>query len=235
MNPGMIDPRTKVMVLLLCVLAATFSPSLPYTFGLAVLILVLGICWRRLRFVLYSGFGLGVLVFLTWLVRSGSLSRTWQGTFAAFIGLLYQVYPCGMMAGLILSSTKVSQFMAAMARSHVPRQVVIPLAIMLRYVPVVAEDWNHIKDAMKMRGITPSAAGFLKQPMRTLECIYVPMIMNASKAADELSVAALTRGIENPEPRTCLEEIRYRWADGVLLAVFFLYFIIIFVIKGGWL
>jgi energy-coupling factor transport system permease protein len=35
-----------------------------------------------------------------------------------------------------------------------------------------------------------------------IDALYVPMLMASSKAADELSVAAITRGIENPRQRT---------------------------------
>ena len=55
----------------------------------------------------------------------------------------------------------------------------------------------------------------------TVECLYVPLLMTASNAADELSAAALTRGIENPRPRTCLLQIHLRrrdWAVMVLAA-----------------
>lgn len=38
----------------------------------------------------------------------------------------------------------------------------------------------------------------------TIECIYVPLMMAASKAADELSIASITRGIENPNPALAL-------------------------------
>ena len=54
----------------------------------------------------------------------------------------------------------------------------------------------------------------------TVNCIYVPLLTAASRAADELSVAAVTRGIENPKPRTCLVNIRLQAAD-LLAAVLF--------------
>lgn len=54
----------------------------------------------------------------------------------------------------------------------------------------------------------------------TVNCIYVPILTAASKAADELSIASVTRGIENPKPRTCLVEIRMRPADWLAMALF---------------
>jgi len=46
--------------------------------------------------------------------------------------------------------------MAALQRIRMPNQIVIPFAVMLRYLPVVREDWHYIKDAMRMRDIAPS-------------------------------------------------------------------------------
>ena len=65
--------------------------------------------------------------------------------------------------------------------------------------PPIQEDWRFIKDAMRMRDVSPSPKGLLTHPAMTVECIYVPLMMAASKAADELSIASITRGIENPK------------------------------------
>lgn len=134
-----------------------------------------------------------------------------------------KVYPCGMLSGIVLSTTKVSEFLSAMNRIHAPKKLVIPLAVMLRYVPTIQEDWRFIKDAMRMRDVSPSPKGLLTHPAMTVECIYVPLMMAASKAADELSIASITRGIENPKPRTCLVQIHIGPADilaGVCFAAY---------------
>ena len=101
--------------------------------------------------------------------------------------------------------------------------MIIPLAVMLRYIPAIREDWRYIKDAMRMRDVSPTLIGFIRQPVMTVECIYVPLLTAASKTADELSIAAVTRGIENPEPRTCLVRIQFRPADFIIASVFLLY------------
>ena len=53
----------------------------------------------------------------------------------------------------------------------------------------------------------------------TVECLYVPLLMTASNSADELSAAALTRGIENPRPRTCLLQIYLRGRDWAVMVL----------------
>ena len=54
----------------------------------------------------------------------------------------------------------------------------------------------------------------------TINCIYVPLLTAASKAADELSIASVTRGIENPKSRTCLVKIQMRAADFLAMVLF---------------
>lgn len=97
---------------------------------------------------------------------------------------------------------------------------------MLRYFPTVREDWHYIKDAMRLRDVSPSFKSFIKNPSMAVECVYVPLLMAASKAADELSIAAVTRGIENPLPRTCIVQIRFRIRDVLVICSFLALFVV---------
>ncbi len=159
-----------------------------------------------------------ICVFTVWC--TGVLTGTWRTMFVAFLGLVYKVYACGMLAGLVISTTKVGEFLSAMARLHIPKKLTIPIAVMLRYLPTIGEDWRCIKNAMRLRDVSPTLWGFLKAPAMTVSCIYVPLLTAASKAADELSIASVTRGIENPKPRTCLVKIKMRAADFLVMALF---------------
>lgn len=218
------DPRTKLLLLLLSVLSAMISPSLPYTCGLIAMIVLFGLLCRRTRFALFSAMFYLVLWAFTAFVLSMQQS-TLQIMLIAFLGLIHKIYPCSVISGIIIPTTKVSEFLSAMNRIRAPKALVIPLAVMLRYVPTIQEDWRFIKDAMNMRDVSPSLKGFFTNPSRMVECIYVPLMMAASKAADELSVASITRGIENPKPRTCLVQIGFGFLDYLLSFCFLAYFI----------
>ena len=219
-----LDPRTKLFLILLCVLSAMAAPNLYFQFALVALIGVpAALCgkWRyALRTVLIYAL---ICLFTVWSMRV--ISGTWRTMFVAFLGLVHKVYACGMLAGLVISTTRVSEFLSAMARLHVPQKLTIPLAVMLRYLPTIREDWHFIKDAMHLRDVSPTFFGFLKAPAMTVNCIYVPLLTAASKAADELSIASLTRGIENPNPRTCLVKIQMRAADYLAMMVFLAFFV----------
>ncbi len=214
-----LDPRTKLFLILLCVLSAVFAPNLYFQFVLVTLIGLLAAFSGKWRYALRGIIAYALIcVFTVWCM--GALTGTWRTMFVAFLGLVHKVYACGMLAGLVISTTKVGEFLSAMARLHIPKKLTIPIAVMLRYLPTIREDWHYIKDAMRLRDVSPTLLGFLKAPAMTVNCIYVPLLTAASKAADELSIASVTRGIENPKPRTCLINIRMQWADLLALAVF---------------
>ena len=227
-----LDPRTKILLLLICVLSAMFAPSLQYEFVFVVVIGLLGVICGRWKYAL-KGILFYALVYLFTILVMGNMTGSLRTMFIAFLGLFHKVYPCGMLSGIALSTTKVSEFLSAMNRIHAPKKLVIPLAVMLRYIPTIREDWHFIKDAMKMRDVSPSFKGLVTNPAMTVDCIYVPLMMAASKAADELSIASVTRGIENPKPRTCFVQIHFRVTDWLMIACFLIVLFIGLYLRGG--
>ncbi|HEY0189180.1 MAG TPA: energy-coupling factor transporter transmembrane component T [Cellulomonas sp.] len=209
------DPRTKLALLLLVVLAVALSPGWRYELGVmaatAVFAVVSGRLYPLAMFAVYALAVLGISV------AGGLAPGTLTTMLVTFFVMIRKVFPCALMAAVLVSTTRIDELMAALGRLRAPRALVIPLAVTLRYVPVVVEDWRFIRDAMRMRGISPTPWGLLRAPGRTMQCLYVPMLMSASSTADELSMASVARGIENPVRRTCLTELRLRTADVVVL------------------
>lgn len=226
-----LDPRTKILLLLFSVLSAMVAPSLQYELCLVVIIGLLGVLCGKWKYAV-KGIVFYALVYFFTMWSMESMTGSLRTMFIAFLGLFHKVYPCGLLAGIVLSTTKVSEFLSAMNRIHAPKKLVIPLAVMMRYIPTIQEDWHYIKDAMIMRDVSPSIKGFIKNPGMTVDCIYIPLMMAASKAADELSVASVTRGIENPQPRTCLVQIRFGILDAAATLCFLSLFLMGLYLKG---
>lgn len=213
------DPRTKIILLVLSLIIATMAPSLTYECILILLIAGFGMLCGKFRYSL-----IGTVAFMSLYLFTVFYLKDSTGTLhtmvTAWLSLVFKVYPCGMLSGIAVSTTRVNEFLSAMNKVHVSKKIVIPFAVMLRYIPTVREDWHYIKDAMRLRDVSPSFKGFVKNPVMTIECIYVPLLMAASKAADELSIAAVTRGIENPHSRTCLVQIRFQKKDILIIGCF---------------
>ena len=221
-----------LFLLLICVLCSMAAPNLYFQFALVLLIGMFASVSGKWCFALKGVIAYALIcVFTLWCLSA--MTGTWRTMFVAFLGLLHKVYACGMLAGIVISTTKVNEFMSAMSKLHCPKKLTIPIAVMLRYLPTVREDWRFIKDAMRLRDVSPTLWGFIKAPAMTINCIYVPILTAASKAADELSVASVTRGIENPKPRTCLVSIRMKASDFAAIAVFALLPAAELLYKGG--
>ena len=219
------DPRTKLLLLLLCVLCTMFAPSLRYELLLVGLIALISLLSGQLRRGVLGAALYGMIYAATFYSMT-AMTGTAQAIFAAFLGLVNKVYPCGFMAGFMIATTKTGEFMAALYKIHMTDRFVIPFAVMLRYLPVVKEDWRCIKDAMRMRGLSPSITSILLHPIMVAECLYVPLMMAASNTADELSIAAVTRGIENPNPRTSLTQINFLPSDLLVVIAFAGYLVV---------
>lgn len=206
------DPRTKILLLIISTVISLAAPDLTYEFILILLITAAGILSGKARYSLIGASAFTALYLFTVLYLNSSHGTVYT-MFSAWLSLVYKVYPAGMLAGIVISTTRVNEFLSAMNRAHIPKQLVIPVAVMLRYIPTIREDWHYIKDAMRLRDVSVSPKGFFTSPAMTVECLYTPLLMAASRAADELAVASVTRGIENPRARTCLVKIGFQPQD----------------------
>lgn len=209
-----IDPRTKLL-LLGVTNAAVLSGWSPAGMAwlrtaLMVLPLVLLVTARR------PGLALAFAAILAACHLAAVLLVPMAGPAAALGALgamLLRVLPVAALGCYVIVSTQVSEFIAAMERLRLPRALVIPMAVVLRFLPTVAHENRAIADAMRMRGI----GGAGTSPVALLEYRMVPLLVSLTKIADELSAASLTRGLGGPVRRTNVCRIGPGIADGVLV------------------
>ena len=101
---------------------------------------------------------------------------------------------------------------------HVSNKVTIPLIVMIRFFPTVYDESRAIGNAMRMRGIRLFSLRTLKNPVAFLEYRLVPLLVSITKIGDDLSIAAVTRGLSTDTKRTCVAKIGFRWVDAVVIA-----------------
>ena len=228
-----IDPRTKIILIAITLLFSIFIPTGTYTCLWVLLITTLGILLGRVRKTIRTAIIFAVLWFIS-LYLLPLLSGSAYISLMVWLGLVFKCDPCCMMASVVIGTTQMGEFMAAMSKWRIPRSVVIPLAIIFRYIPTLKEDWSHIRDAMAFRGISFSPLCFIKNPGAVIDALYLPILVTACKSADELAASAITRGIENPGQRTNRLTLEFGITDGIVLLVFLVAFICILAIsKGG--
>ena len=127
----------------------------------------------------------------------------------AVCSVMTRFAPGVMMGAYLIASTSVSDFIAAMKRMHVTEKIVIPLSVIFRFFPTIAEENAAINDAMRMRGIRFGG----RHPGKMLEYRLIPLMISVVKIGDELSAAALTRGLGAPVRRTDICKIGFHFQD----------------------
>ena len=219
-NHFRLDPRTKLLLLLVINLimmgGGIQGAAMVVRPVLAVIPFILLLMERRIKAaVIYlplfavAAFGESYLVPQT----SGVINLL---TIIAS-GLITRFMPCLVMGYYVVTTTTVSEFTASMERMHVTPKIIIPLSVMFRFFPTVAEEAGAISDCMRMRGIGGSS--ILKNPIAALEYRVVPLMVCTVKIGEELSAAALTRGLGSPVKRTNICRIGFHWHDMVFAFV----------------
>ena len=150
------DPRTK-LVLLLTITTLMFSTSNTGIMNivkpcLSLIPFVLILSERRFKtagkyLLLYAVCFVLERIALT--VLSGLLSFI----VLAITSIMTRFAPGIMTGAWLISSTSVSEFIAAMERMHITEKIVIPMSVIFRFFPTISEEYQAIRDAMKMRGI----------------------------------------------------------------------------------
>jgi putative membrane protein len=214
------DLRTKLMLILVVNLFLLLSHSLIFelvlVFGCLLLISIDGQLRSAVHF---------LIAFLIMLAIDQLVTPYMSGfvfTLVSFITVaLRKFLPCFILGKWILTKTEVSEFVAVMWKLRLPQTAIIPLSVVFRYFPTIKEEWTSIRAAMKMRGIHVS-----------LEHIMVPLLMSAVNVSEELSAAALCRGLDSPEPHTSLIQVRFHISDTIVWCVTGVLAVAALVLKG---
>ncbi|MCR5785412.1 MAG: energy-coupling factor transporter transmembrane protein EcfT [Eubacterium sp.] len=207
-----IDPRTKLLLVILCSFAALREPRLLYQgmlFALAYFLLINGreFWYAQKMLIVYL-----IMIGIDMLIKGSSIN---SGIVILVAGILvFKMFlPVIMVFSLMIRTTKVSEFLAAFKKMHFPDEITIPFAVMFRFFPTIGEEWTNIKNAMKFRGFAFNIKNIITRPALIYECLIVPLLSNTVIIADELSAASLCRGLGADNKRTCLADVKMGLVD----------------------
>ena len=227
-----LDPRTKLLLLItMSVFVLGYAGGeelsflMPFFCCLPAVALITAGKWKQalIYAVVYS---VSYISFSSWVhLTTGFLHFLLFGVF----GILSRILPCLMMGSYMVSTTTVSEFTAAMLRMHMPEVVIIPLSVMFRFFPTVIDEWSCINAAMKMRDIRFGGKNISKM----LEFRIVPLMACCAKIGEELSAAALTRGLGGKCKRTNICKIGFHVQDFIVLILCIVPYIFLGMKAGG--
>jgi energy-coupling factor transporter transmembrane protein EcfT len=213
-----VDPRVKLFLFVItCMFAVSCTKILPnFLLGTFVFLLLIlngksGFAWKS--------YG----VFLVALFAAENLHNVLPGMAGVVIMALCVLFrimvPVIMAFTLVFKTTTMSQFMAAFQKMHVSAKIIIPFAVMFRFIPTVQEEWNSVRKAMAFRGIDLKAGGIIRHPMISIEYVLIPFLFSATSVMEELAAASLARGLDSERERTCLNEVKMTCFDYIFFII----------------
>lgn len=213
-----LDPRAKLYLLLLANLMLFFHVGTAAEAVMVLLFLLPFLPARRAR----TGARLACAYLVMLLVDVFVIpiaSGFWLNLLSMLSVGIRMIWPCIVTGAYAFGTTTMGEWVCALRRLRTPESVIIPCVVVARFFPTLKEDYGQIRDAMALRGIAEGAGALIRHPAQSLEYILIPLLMNGSNVAQDLSVAALTKGIGLPGKHTSMTELRMSPADWCYMAL----------------
>lgn len=117
-----------------------------------------------------------------------------------------------------LVTTDPSEFAASLNGIGIPYTAAYSVAIALRYIPDVQDDYHRIRNAQEARGIEMSSKAKLTDRIRRTSSIIFPLLFSAMDRIDVVSNAMELRGFGKKKRRTWYAHRKLAAADILVMA-----------------
>lgn len=225
------DPRTKLVMVVIGILVTYLSQRL-VTEILFVLVFLLPFFFSSKK-----GTGLRLTLFYLLLLLTNLYllphvtHRALYYMLSFFSVGIRSLQPTFIPAIFAWVTTPVAEWIALLKSWRMPQPVITLVAVMGRFGPTLSQDYKKIHQAMAFRGISGNVWGLFKSPIQSFEYILIPLLMNATQVAEDLTVSALTKGISLPGRHTSLVQLQLQARDYIYM--FALVFIFLVLWMGG--
>ncbi|MDU6573409.1 MAG: energy-coupling factor transporter transmembrane component T [Gemella haemolysans] len=224
-----LDIRTKIFILIIANILMFKMMSISTHLAIALCFSIyLGISSNFKRMIRFFGIYLFFTAYEVFFAHTVTLQVV--DSFLLLTALMFKTLYFPLCAGMALvSSSKVSELICFLRSIRLPKKMIIVLAVLYRFFPVLLTDYKLIKNSLKMKGIGVSRGYYLFHPFKFFEYIFVPYVIISTNIANELSVSCLCRGIDNEEKPTSYIELKFNKIDYlVMVAVTIIFCFIMF-------
>lgn len=135
-----------------------------------------------------------------------------------FIMIMIRVYPIMLLLELFVKRIPVNELMYSLERMHMPKSVLIPIMVIYRYVPTILKEIKMIRAGIKMRGLGCR----MKHPASIINAAnyyMTALISRSEKLSDELSAAAICKGLSVKRDRSCITKVKIQVPDIIVLCI----------------
>lgn len=246
-----LDPRTKIIIIFFYVIIVFLANNV-MSYGLLTLFVVVSILstFIPIRFIIKGLTPVWFLIIFTFLLH---LFLTKEGP-VLFEILSIKFHLGGVIQGLVISlrfcllilmtslltltTTPIEITDAIESLLHPLKKLKFPvhelalmMSISLRFIPTLMQETDKISKAQASRGVD-FRTGPLKERIKAVIPLLVPLFVSAFKRAEELAMAMEARGYQGGEGRTKLRELTYRKKDIFIFILFICIIVVLFYVRN---
>ena len=212
-----LDPRTKLFMVFVVSLVAMMSATTPLLWGVRLTITLIPIILLVTEKKYASALRFFLAYAIAFVLAFYFLSEKSEGIISSLLigycGIVVQFMPAMITAWYVIRTTKIGEFMSCMQKMHIPDGIAVSLAVVMRFFPTIKEEYSSINDAMRMRGVMLGGGNVL----RMFEFRMIPLLFSCVNIGEELSAAAITRGLGGDNKRSSVIELKLGLADYLLM------------------
>ena len=206
----LLHPATKLLYwLTLLVVISTANNPLVYACYAALLLLTLADGW--LGTALMGGVSFGLL----W-AANALLPNT---VFSFMLVLFPRIIAIGISMRTLIGRNEASRTLAALRDLHLPERLIMIVAVIFRFFPVLSGDMKLLRQSIATRGAFSSPLQKLRALPSYLEILTVPMALRVIRIAETLSASAETRGIDLKRRKSNFLSLSFSAWDGLFCAL----------------
>ena len=126
------------------------------------------------------------------------------------------------MALMFVFATHPSEFASSLNRLHFSYRISYSVALTLRYIPEITDDYMHIMHAQMARGVDISRNVSLLQRIKSVSSVLAPLVLSSLERIDTISNAMVLRGFGRSRKRTWYMARPMKKGDFCAIAAVFL-------------
>ena len=246
-----LDPRSKLSFVFLFIIGV-FLANNTVTYAVLLGFTLLVILSSRIRlYFLFNGlkpilfliiFTLLMHIFFT---KEGALLVDWkfikiyeeglrQGIFISirFLVLVLLTSILTLTTSPISITDGMEDLLGPFKRFKLPvHELALMMSISLRFIPTLMDETDKILKAQLARG-SDISTGSIKQRIRAVIPLLVPLFVSAFKRAEDLAVAMEVRGYRGGEGRTRYRQLKWHWRDTTIMALLAVLVVVLFLLRA---
>ena len=246
-----LDPRSKLSFVFLFIIGV-FLANNTVTYAVLLGFTLIVILSSRIRlYFLFNGlkpilfliiFTLLMHIFFT---KEGALLVDWkfikiyeeglrQGIFISirFLVLVLLTSILTLTTSPISITDGMEDLLGPFKRFKLPvHELALMMSISLRFIPTLMDETDKILKAQLARG-SDISTGSIKQRIRAVIPLLVPLFVSAFKRAEDLAVAMEVRGYRGGEGRTRYRQLKWHWRDTTIMVLLAVLVVVLFLLRA---